>query len=182
MTAPNDVGIATTTDPAAGDPFATEWCAWVPTPDDPPPGRPWIEHLAAGQCWALLAGVDLGRLGVLVDSAPEIYPVNFLLDGESVVFRSDPGSKLRGVDRSPSVCFEVDGVDEANRTGWSVLVKGRAAEVDDDDERRGLEALALRFWGVGPKDHWIRIRPTEVTGRRIHGPGCPGASDGSASR
>lgn len=181
MTAPPDGGVSKTTEPAAGDPFATEWCAWVPTPDDSPPDCTWVEHLASGQCWDRLASVTVGRLGVLVDSAPEVYPVNFVLDAHTVVFRTDAGSKLRGVDRNPSVCFEVDGVGDATRTGWSVLVKGWAAEVDDD-ERRGLEALALRFWDVGPKDHWIRIRPTEVTGRRIHRAGCPDARAGSDGR
>jgi len=130
-------------------------------------GRSWLEHLSAAACWNLLAEAGVGRVGVLVDSAPEIYPVNFVVDGESVVFRTDPGSKLRGLDRSPSVCFEVDQLDLDARTGWSVLVKGRALEVTGGDEVRRVEALPLRYWSVGEKAHWVRIVPTEVTGRRI---------------
>ena len=105
---------------------------------------------------------------MLVDSAPEIYPVNFVVDGETIVFRTDPGSKLRGLERTPTVCFQADGSDLDDHTGWSVLVKGRATEVTAPDDRRTVAALGLEVWALGEKPHWIRIQPTEVTGRRIH--------------
>lgn len=160
----------------AGDAFASEWCMEDPVGDTgcelDADGRgraaEWVEHLDTGQCWELLASVGVGRLGVLVDSAPEVYPVNFVVDRRSLVFRTDPGTKLRGLDRSPTVCFEVDCLDEATQTGWSVLVKGRAAEVHGVHERRELERLGFRLWAVGAKAHWIRIEASEVTGRRIH--------------
>ncbi|MEO7429615.1 MAG: pyridoxamine 5'-phosphate oxidase family protein, partial [Acidimicrobiales bacterium] len=63
-----------------------------------------MEHLPPEECWSLLATVPVGRIGVLVNSAPEIYPVNHAVDGETIVFRTDPGTKLDAVDRSPSVC------------------------------------------------------------------------------
>jgi len=132
-------------------------------------GRTWLEHLSTDECWALLADTPVGRIGVLVDSAPEIYPVNHSVDGRSIVFRTDRGQKLRGLGRSPSVCYEVDGYDAADSTGWSVLVKGRAREVvSAEEERNLLLGVDLRYWSVGPKPRWIRIEPTEVTGRRIH--------------
>jgi nitroimidazol reductase NimA-like FMN-containing flavoprotein (pyridoxamine 5'-phosphate oxidase superfamily) len=127
----------------------------------------WMEHLSPRDCWELLASTPLGRLGVLVDSAPEIYPVNHVVDGETIVFRTEGGEKLRGLDRSPSVCFEVDGFDPAEHTGWSVLVKGRAREVTAAEEERRLLELELTYWSVGPKPVWVRIEPVEVTGRRI---------------
>ena len=120
---------------------------------------------SAGGSWR---ASSVGRVGVLVDSAPEIYPVNFVVDGHSVVFRTDPGSKLRGLDRSPSVCFEADGINVDDSTGWSVLVKGRAREVTDAEELRAVSGLPLTFWALGEKPHWVRIVPTDVTGRRIH--------------
>ena len=83
------------------------------------------------------------------------------------MFRTDAGSKLRGLDRSPSVCFEADGIDVHELTGWSVLVKGRAVELHGIDELRHAAELPLRFWAMGDKAHWIRIKPSEVTGRRI---------------
>jgi nitroimidazol reductase NimA-like FMN-containing flavoprotein (pyridoxamine 5'-phosphate oxidase superfamily) len=85
------------------------------------------------------------------------------------VFRTDSGGKLDGLDRSPRVCFEVDGTDLHDHTGWSVLVKGRAAELVTTDELRHVASLPLRLWSLGQKSHWICIRPTEVTGRSIRG-------------
>jgi nitroimidazol reductase NimA-like FMN-containing flavoprotein (pyridoxamine 5'-phosphate oxidase superfamily) len=135
--------------------------------------QPWIEYLRAEECWQLLSATPVGRIGVVVDSAPEIYPVNFAVDDRTVVFRTDPGSKLHGLERSPSVCFQVDGFDADARTGWSVLVKGRACIVPDDDERARLASLPLVPWGVGSKEHWVRIEPDEVTGRRVKGTRAP---------
>jgi nitroimidazol reductase NimA-like FMN-containing flavoprotein (pyridoxamine 5'-phosphate oxidase superfamily) len=130
-------------------------------------GRTWLEHLSPAECWRLLASIPVGRIGVLNDSAPEIYPVNHVVDRETIVFRTDAGDKLRGLTRSPAVCYQVDGIVPGDATGWSVLVKGRAIEVDDADELRGVARLPLRHWAVGHKLHWIRILPAEVTGRRI---------------
>lgn len=129
--------------------------------------RPWVEYLPESECWALLASTPVGRVGVLVDSAPEIYPVNHIVDGASILFRTDPGNKLRGLERSPAICCEVDGFDPDARTGWSVLVKGRAVELTADDELERAAGLPLQFWALGEKAHWIRVSPFEVTGRRI---------------
>jgi len=57
-------------------------------------GRTWLELIPPAECWKLLSGTPVGRVGVLVDSAPEIYPVNFVVDEETIVFRTDPGNKL----------------------------------------------------------------------------------------
>jgi len=132
--------------------------------------RTWMEHLSLQDCWDLLGSTPVGRIGVLVDSAPEIYPVNHAVDEHTIVFRTERGEKLRGLDRSPSVCFQVDGYDTSTSTGWSVLVKGRAREVTAADEERYLLGLDLTYWSVGPKPRFVRIEPTEVTGRRIRRP------------
>ena len=132
--------------------------------------RTWVEHLSQHECWELLAGAGVGRIGVLVDSAPEIYPLNFVVDGTSLVFRTESGSKLRGLDRNPTVCFEADGFDLATRKGWSVLVKGRAEDVVASEQLHRLRQLPLEYWGIGDKPHWIRVVPSEVTGRRIDRP------------
>lgn len=131
------------------------------------PGATWLEHLDSPECWRLVASRQMGRVGVLVDSAPEIYPVNHAVDGETVVFRTDEGTKLRGLERSPSVCFQVDHTDATDSAGWSVLIKGRAVEVVDADETRALNALSIGLWASGDKTHWIRVVPSEITGRRL---------------
>jgi nitroimidazol reductase NimA-like FMN-containing flavoprotein (pyridoxamine 5'-phosphate oxidase superfamily) len=131
-------------------------------------GRTWMEHLSAESCWELLASTPVGRVVVTVDGDPEVFPVNHVVDGHSVAFRTAPGSKLAGLRRMAATCFEVDAIDPAARSGWSVMVKGRVHEVTDPEELHRLGDLPLALWTNGVKDHWMRIRPTEVTGRRIH--------------
>lgn len=135
--------------------------------------RSWMEHLTPAQCWERVASAPVGRIGVLHDSAPEIYPVNHTVDGRSIVFRTDPGTKLHGLLRSPAVCFEVDSADPAEGTGWSVLVKGRAVEVRDPHDVARLGDLGLAPWALGEKHHWVRIVADEVTGRRLWSRGRP---------
>jgi hypothetical protein len=130
-------------------------------------GRTWLEHLGVDECWRLLAATPVGRLGVINDSAPEIYPVNHAVDRRTIVFRTDPGGKLHALARSPAVCFQVDGIDPDDETGWSVLVKGRADQLVDPGELRRVAELPLHYWSIGDKEHWIRIVPAQVTGRRI---------------
>lgn len=130
-------------------------------------GTSWLEHLSIDECWQFLAATPVGRIGVLNDSAPEIYPVNHIVDRGTIVFRTDPGAKLRGLVRSPAVCYQADGIDARAATGWSVLVKGHAVELSDEDELERVASLPLRYWTLGDKAHWIRIVPEEVTGRRI---------------
>jgi nitroimidazol reductase NimA-like FMN-containing flavoprotein (pyridoxamine 5'-phosphate oxidase superfamily) len=135
--------------------------------------NPGIEQLSDEECWRLLSDAPVGRIGVIVDEAPEIYPVNHLVDDGTIVFRSDPGTKLAGLSRHPVVCFQVDGFDAEQRIGWSVLVKGRARQarqMPDPDERRRVEGLPVDYWAPGPKWHRIRIMPIDVTGRRIRHP------------
>lgn len=134
-----------------------------------------IERLDGVQCFALLAGAAVGRLGVVVDGAAEIFPVNYLLDRTTgvlptILFRTDPGTKLAGLAANPHVTFEVDSLDPTDQTGWSIVVKGRAQQVDevvDPDWRQRFERMPLHHWYGGPKRHTIRIVPSEVTGRRI---------------
>ncbi len=140
-----------------------------------------VEHLGDDECWRLLESTSVGRIGVLVDSAPEVYPMNYAVMGRSVLFRTDEGNKLRGLDRSPSVCFEIDDMDADLHTGWSVLVKGTAVELIDAEDLDRARAMPLELWSIGNKSHWFAIEPTEVTGRRI-GRIAPGDGVGSRPR
>jgi nitroimidazol reductase NimA-like FMN-containing flavoprotein (pyridoxamine 5'-phosphate oxidase superfamily) len=134
-----------------------------------------IERIDETQCWALLAKTRVGRLGVIVDGAAEIYPVNYIVDRGSsltptLLFRTGPGTKLAGLAQHPRVSLEVDDLDTTDHTGWSILVKGYARQVramGDAEERDRIEQIQLDHWYAGPKRHAIRLVPTEVTGRRI---------------
>jgi uncharacterized protein len=133
--------------------------------------RTWMEHLSAPSCWELLAATSVGRVVVTVDGDPEIFPVNHVVDGRTIAFRTAPGTKLAGLRRMTSTCFEADALLLDEHEGWSVVVKGRVQEVTDLEELHRLGQLPLELWTTGAKDHWVRIRPTEVSGRRIHTPG-----------
>src|SRR5436189_6350012 len=95
------------------------------------------------------------------DGFPLIVPVNFMLAGETVVFRTGAGTKLGNLQQK--VSFEVDHLDAQSRSGWSVLVRGTVYEATHWE----VDHLVLDPWTGGRKTHWLRILPAEITGRRI---------------
>lgn len=122
-----------------------------------------LEELNGEECLKLLASMSIGRVAVAVaNAAPLVVPVNYVLDGEVVVFRSGPGSKLDALRGSP-VSFQVDLIDPFRRTGWSVLIRGVAYEAT----HREIKHLVIEPWAPGDKQHWIRVMPNEITGRNI---------------
>ena len=137
----------------------------TPLPADPQPGR--IEELTRSECFGLLAAGNLGRVAVVDDRGPVVFPVSFVLDRHTVVFRTEPGTKLHAAGRGSRVCFEADGTDAAGRSGWSVIVRGEITEVTDPAELARLRALPLRVQVPGVRDHYVRILPAALTGRRI---------------
>lgn len=138
------------------------------------PGRQvrWQE-LTKSECFELLAHEHLGRVAVVDDLGPVVFPVNFVLDRYMVVFRTDAGTKLDTACRGSRVAFEVDGTDAAAHTGWSVVVRGEAVEVTDPAELARLRKLPLEPWAPGAKAHYVRILPAALTGRRISAAGGP---------
>jgi uncharacterized protein len=124
-----------------------------------------LEELSREECWRLLAGSSIGRLAVITrDGLPFVVPVNYALGGESVVFRTDFGTKFDALLRHP-VGFQVDSIDPHHRTGWTVLVQGIAHEMTP----QVAEHLTLESW-TGPKQRWLRVVPREVSGLRIGRP------------
>ena len=135
------------------------------------PGHPTdhagLETLPFEACLRLLASVPLGRVGFHADGEMVILPVNHAMDGQDVVFRTAHGSKLTAAEEQGLVAFEADNYDEQTRSGWSVLVTGRAAVVYEEAEIQRLDRLGLHPWATAvQRPFWIRIRPTSVTGRR----------------
>ncbi len=118
------------------------------------------------ECLKLLEAHYVGRIAVVVDGQPLIFPVNYAMSGTHVVFRSDPGTKLSGAVEHP-VAFEIDGVDGMYHSGWSVLVVGTAHEEHNEANLRELARLPFSTWVSGPKSHWMRITGGAITGRRI---------------
>jgi nitroimidazol reductase NimA-like FMN-containing flavoprotein (pyridoxamine 5'-phosphate oxidase superfamily) len=131
--------------------------------------RTGTEAIAREECLELLADEVVGRIGFVVSGRAEVLPVNYVLDGEAVVFRTAAGSKRDGVVRAP-VVFEVDRFDRAARSGWSVIVHGQAQEVtpfDSVELRERVAALPVDPWASGEKRHLVRVVPGSITGRRV---------------
>ena len=134
--------------------------------------RAGLEILHLGDCFLLLKSVPLGRIGFVASGEVVILPVNFLVDGQDVVFRTAAGSKLSAVEVGHYVGFEADSYDVATGTGWSVVVNGLAEIVESDEEEARLDTFGLSSWGSGASGRvWVRIRPSSITGRRIAAPG-----------
>ncbi|MDY6869115.1 MAG: pyridoxamine 5'-phosphate oxidase family protein [Actinomycetota bacterium] len=126
--------------------------------------------LPESDCWKLLSSVTLGRLVTSVDGQPEIFPVNFVVQRRTVLFRTAEGTKLMSTAINHNVLFEAD--DHNVAEGWSVVVKGVAKILHDEDERAEAEAAQILPWTSTTKQHYVRIRPLTVTGRRfVFGPG-----------
>jgi uncharacterized protein len=132
-----------------------------------------LEILPFAECLRLLASVPVGRVGFLADGEMVILPVNHGVDGQDLVFRTARGTKLSAAEGKSLVAFEADDYDQETRSGWSVLVNGRAEAVDDAADVRRLSHLALRAWVLDAwataeeRPVWIRIRPASVSGRRV---------------
>jgi nitroimidazol reductase NimA-like FMN-containing flavoprotein (pyridoxamine 5'-phosphate oxidase superfamily) len=134
-------------------------------------------HLSRDECLKLLRDQWIGRLAVVVNGRAEIFPINYVLDGDAVVFRTNSGTKLAGTTQG-EVAFEVDMTHTPSQTGWSVVVHGVAQEVtavDRADLQERLRSLPLGVWAAGERPHQMRIAPHEITGRRV-GPSEPDAA------
>lgn len=116
------------------------------------------------ECRELLRGEQVGRLAGVVEGRPEIFPVNYGMDGDGILFRSSSGRELSEA-LLRDVTLEVDRIDIESRSGWSVVIHGRAEYVSHFDGP-GLEAKADIPW-TGPKDALVRISPEYTTGRRL---------------
>ena len=126
-----------------------------------------LEIVGELECWSLLETQPVGRLAVSIDNCPDIFPVNFLVDDGTIVFRTGPGTKLSAAIMGRSVAFEVDQYDADTGCAWSVVVAGEARELKKPDEVARVEELPLVPAAPGHKNRWVRIYPLSVTGRRI---------------
>jgi hypothetical protein len=129
---------------------------------------PAADALEPSECWAFLREARVGRLALVDQGRPEIFPVSFLVDHGAIAFRTGPGRKLSIISsQQPAdvVAFEADGVDDG--IAWSVVVKGRAREITGLYDAIDSARLPLYPSQGGPKGHLIKVTPAEVTGRRF---------------
>lgn len=135
-------------------------------------------------CRGLLAGAQVGRVVVSMDAMPAAFPVNYVLIGREIYFRTAAGTKLAAAVNRTVVAFQVDEFDSAGRAGWSVLVVGQARLVTDPDEQALLDLAGIHSWVVPSHPHYVAIAIDRLTGRRLQAPGAgsvPGAPEAARS-
>lgn len=127
------------------------------------------EELTETECWDLVAQAVVGRIAICLDGRAHIFPINFVRDQDSIVFRTAAGTKLSAAgDRH--VAFEVDGYEADRGVAWSVIIAGHAAEIVSRADWSHADELPLFPWHVAPKPHFVRVTADEISGRRFHAP------------
>ena len=137
--------------------------------DDP------VTVLSEDESWTLLSSVSLGRVVTAMGGKPEIFPVNFVTQRRTVLFRTAQGTKLYSAVMSDRVVFEAD--DHTAAEGWSVIIKGRAHQLLANAEILDADEAPLLSWPATLKPHYVRVIALEITGRRFKfGPEGPCAA------
>ena len=121
--------------------------------------------LSEDESWHLLASMALGRLVTCLEGQPAIFPVNFVVQRRTVLFRTAEGAKLFSAVMNNRVAFEAD--DHNVSEGWSVIVTGRARVLYTTAEEEEAERAQLLPWTTTLKRRYVRVLPSEITGRRF---------------
>jgi nitroimidazol reductase NimA-like FMN-containing flavoprotein (pyridoxamine 5'-phosphate oxidase superfamily) len=145
-----------------------------------------LKELSYDECLQFLREGLVGRIGIVVDDAPIILPINYRLVEASgmtparwIAIRTRPGNLIERA--GLLVAFEIDGIDPYHKQGWSVLVRGTLHHVDPDaaDFRQRFDSTP---WILTERDAWLIIDPFAVTGRRLHAAAPEWALDDRAYR
>jgi uncharacterized protein len=126
-----------------------------------------FEELGHEECLTLLAAKSVGRIAFCSSSGPVVLPVNYVVQGEAVVFRTAAHNSLAANLNGAAAAFEVDDIDEYLESGWSVLIKGYASFVEDIDDTARDPRMHLEPWADGVRALYVRVTPHTITGRRV---------------
>ncbi len=125
------------------------------------------DDLEEAVCWRLITRVAVGRVGFVYDGEPMVLPVNCVVIDDSIAFRTAGDSMLHELGDGTRVAFEADHIDPVAESGWSVLVRGNLWKLVDEELRSRLIGASTHPWAPGPKDRWMIIQPSVVSGRSI---------------
>jgi uncharacterized protein len=126
-----------------------------------------LDLLSEGECRWLLRQGRVGRVAISVGAVPAVFPVNYMVAGEEILFFTAEGTKLRAAAANAMVSFEVDHIDLFAQSGWSVLVVGPARERTEPAVISGVKRAGLSPWAAGDRFHLIAVAMDFVSGRRI---------------
>jgi len=125
-----------------------------------------LHVLTDEECWTWVSTQDLGRLVTHVGDVLDIFPVNYVVDNGTIVFRTAEGSKLVELTVNDEVLFEVD--DHTDSDAWSVVVRGHAHRLATSEQVAEADRLPLRPWLPTLKYNYVRIEPSTLSGRAFH--------------
>lgn len=123
-----------------------------------------VAELTVEECWDLLEGDEFGRLAYRLVDEVHLVPINYVLDGRSILFRTNSGNKLLAAALSSDVAFELDWHDR--HSAWSVVARGRLRRLEEDEQHR-IDGLASWPWVPSAKYEVVELDPQFVTGRRF---------------
>jgi len=128
-----------------------------------------LELLGEAECLALLTAHDVGRVAMIVDGRPVIYPVNYVVDENSIVFRTN--WPILAQASLALLAFQIDSVDVGRQSGWSLMVQGMGHDITDalDSASEHLQAVPVSPWVPGPQPRLLRLVPWTISGHRFRG-------------
>lgn len=124
-----------------------------------------VVTLSTEECWQLLEDAEFGRLAYRLVDEVHLVPINYVVDGRSILFRTTSGNKLLAAALESDVAFETDWYDEDN--AWSVVARGHLRRLEEDEAHR-VDSLRDTSWVPVQKWEVVELTPDEVTGRRFH--------------
>lgn len=145
----------------------------VPAASEEPAAQGRVEELDEAECLRLISAGGIGRIAFTGRFGPTVLPVNYKLHDGTIVFRTrqdsptDEDLRTGIANAEYKVAFEIDEFSPLTREGWSVLVQGPAHHVESDAERASVREAGVEPWAGGPRELFLRITPSRVTGRRI---------------
>lgn len=128
---------------------------------------PRTDQLSFDECWDLLSNDTVGRIAIVVDGHPEIFPVNYALHRRSIVFRTAGGTKLWNAMGGRPTALEIDGYEPDSEMAWSVVARGDTALMQDQADKDAVDAQRLEPWQPGDKDNYVQLTVRALTGRRF---------------
>ncbi|HEX6395512.1 MAG TPA: pyridoxamine 5'-phosphate oxidase family protein [Acidimicrobiales bacterium] len=119
--------------------------------------------VSESDCWEMLATQSIGRVAFALEGQVEIFPVNYAIDGDAIIFRTNVGRKYTGA-KVGEVAFEADSLDPVSKSGWSVVIHGSSRDATQLESAE--RPLGCQPW-AGPKEFLVRITPRGISGRRV---------------
>jgi len=141
--------------------------------DDRGPDGRGPEELCPDECARLVASKTLGRVGLIVDGLPAVFPVNYVVRDDEIIVRTRRGSVIAAATRNNVVAFEVDDFDPDTGAGWCVMIQGVAREVVDVGHVRDAQNADLAYWLDGRSSRHFSVSMDLVSGRVVGPPQRP---------